>query len=155
MRHLTYIMSLAITLLMVACYPEGNDSSIMGPGEKVVGAWFEADIPTDTPFYIFHSDGTYASGITNLDPDSPSSQQQSTSSNEQQGEWIIEEQGTWYVLTEGLLTITPENTPSQTYDYYADRDHLEFDGRDYRRVAISLHFDPAWSDTLHYQIHNP
>lgn len=133
MRHLTYIMSFSITLLMVACYPIGEDSSVMGPGEKLVGTWIEDDTDTNVLYYIFGNDGTCTHGITNcVDPVTP---------------WC--KQGTWAVEREGEVIITYDDEPTQTLDYAASSSFLTLDDRTYHTVGLSITINDQWAGTKH------
>lgn len=127
-------MAFAIALLMVACYPRGDDDSVMGPGEKLVGTWIEDDTDINALYYIFGNDGTCTHGITNCkDPET---------------QWS--KQGTWYVEREGEVIISLSDERTQTLDYAATRSSLTLDGRTYHTVGLTFTFNDQWVDTIKY-----
>lgn len=136
MKHLLYIISLTLTLLMAACYPRGDDDSVMGPGEKLVGTWIEDDTDTNALYYIFDNDGTCTHGITHCkDPVTPWSKQ-----------------GTWAVEREGEVIITLSDEPTQILDYSATRSSLTLDGRTYHTGGLSITINDQWADTLKFMM---
>lgn len=123
-----------ISLTIVSCYPRGDDDSVIGPGEKLVGTWIEDDADTNALYYIFDANGTCAHGITHCkDPVTPWSKQ-----------------GTWAVEREGEVIISLSDEPTQTLDYYATRSSLTLGDRTYHTVGLSITINDHWADTLKY-----
>lgn len=133
MKILSIILTMVITLTIVSCYPRGDDDSVMGPGEKLVGTWIEDDTDTNVLYYIFGNDGTCTHGITNcVDPVTPWSKQ-----------------GTWAVEREGEVIISYDGEPTQTLDYAVTSSSLTLDGLTYHTVGLSITINDQWAGTKH------